>query len=156
MHVGPLVAVITVLSLVPITGEAAPVRHAPAARVSCSSHVHERGRGTPSRRSFVVSPACVRVHDGDTFYVGPDTIRLRGIDTPELGRPLSAQATWRLTTLLRSGWVTIRPRAEDRYGRTLADVYVNGWNVADVLRREGYSKPRSPRAVHRSATIGRP
>src|SRR5204863_181550 len=64
-----------------------------------------------------------------------------GIDTPELGRPGARAAASRLAELLREGPVTIMPRAEDVYGRTVADVYVGGRNVADVLRREGFGKP---------------
>lgn len=92
-------------------------------------------------RRHTVTPSTIRVHDGDTFYTGPETIRLRGIDTPELGRPRSRAATSRLVALLHEGPVTIVPRAQDVYGRTVADVYVRGRNVADVLRREGFSKP---------------
>ena len=89
-----------------------------------------------------VAASTIRVHDGDTFYTGVETIRLRGIDTPELGRPGARAAASRLAELLREGPVTIMPRAEDVYGRTVADVYVAGRNVADVLRREGFGKPR--------------
>ena len=89
-----------------------------------------------------VAASTIRVHDGDTFYTGVETIRLRGIDTPELGRPGARAAASRLAELLREGPVTIMPRAEDVYGRTVADVYVGGRNVADVLRREGFGKRR--------------
>ena len=89
-----------------------------------------------------VPPAAIRVHDGDTFYVGPEKIRLRGIDAPELGAPWSWMAARRLAELLREGPVTIVPRAEDVYGRIVADVYVRGHDVARVLRREGFAKPR--------------
>ena len=89
-----------------------------------------------------VAASTIRVHDGDTFYTGVETIRLRGIDTPELGRPGARAAASRLAELLREGPVTIVPRAEDVYGRTVADVYVAGRNVADVLRREGFGKRR--------------
>jgi len=34
------------------------------------------------------------------------------------------------------------PRAQDVYGRTVADVYVGGREVAGLLRREGFGKPR--------------
>ena len=95
----------------------------------------------PAHR-HTVAPSAIRVHDGDTFYVGAETIRLRGIDTPELGRPGSRPAACRLTALLREGPVTIVPRLEDVYGRTVADVYVGGRSVADIMRREGFAKPR--------------
>jgi endonuclease YncB( thermonuclease family) len=82
------------------------------------------------------------VHDGDTFHSGRVTIRLHGIDAPELGEPKALEATRRLAGLLRAGPVTIVPHAEDVYGRLVADVFVRGQNVADVLRREGLEKPR--------------
>ena len=103
---------------------------------------HHAGQRHPCHgcRRHTVDPAAIRVHDGDTFYVGPQTIRLRGIDTPELGQPKSRAATRRLEELLRAGPVTIVPRAEDVYGRTVAEVYVGGRDVAEVLRREGFEK----------------
>lgn len=96
----------------------------------------------PWYRRHVVPPGAIHVHDGDTFYVGAETIRLRGIDTPELGHPKAAEATRRLIALLSSAPVTIVPRAEDVYGRTVADVYVAGRDVAGILRQEGFEKPR--------------
>jgi endonuclease YncB( thermonuclease family) len=104
----------------------------------------------------VVAPDAIHVHDGDTFYVGPDTFRLRGIDTPELGEPRADAARRRLRALLRSGPVTIVRRAEDVYGRIVADVYVGGRNVALILWAEGYAKPRAPsprRRAYRSLDI---
>lgn len=167
MRVASAVVIAAILSIGPLAGGAgASSAHritSPAAHRAPSARWHDPPsrsrrhgasvtptvrRARPSvarpRTPYVVHPARIRVHDGDTFYVGAETIRLRGVDTPELGRPRSAEATWRLTALLRSAWVTIRPRAEDAYGRTVADVYVNGWNVADVLRREGFDR-RQPR-----------
>ena len=91
-----------------------------------------------------VAPSLIHVHDGDTFYVGAEAIRLRGIDTPELGRPRASEAKRRLIEMLHGGPVTIVRRAEDVYGRIVADVYVGGRDVAGVLRAEGYEKPRAP------------
>ena len=93
-----------------------------------------------------VAPWLIHVRDGDTFYVGGDAFRLRGIDTPELGQPRAREATRRLIELLRAGPVTIVRRAEDMYGRIVADVYAGGRDVAAVLRAEGYAKPRPPPA----------
>lgn len=91
----------------------------------------------------VVSPAVIRVWDGDTFYAGDETVRLRDVDAPELGSPGAYAAARRLRELLRQGPVTIVPRAEDAYGRTVADVYVGGRNVAAVLAAEGFVTVRS-------------
>jgi endonuclease YncB( thermonuclease family) len=81
--------------------------------------------------------------DGDTIRVGSDRIRLRGIDTPELSEPGGQAARQRLEQLLQEGPIRIVPHGQDVYGRTVADVFVDGRNVAEVLVREGYSKLRS-------------
>jgi micrococcal nuclease len=81
--------------------------------------------------------------DGDTIRYGSDRIRLAGIDTPELGEPGGLAAKQRLEELLRSGPVRIVRRGKDVYGRLVADVFVNGQNVAEILIQEGYSKPHA-------------
>lgn len=78
--------------------------------------------------------------DGDTLRVGPDRVRLRGINTPELGEPGGEAARERLAELLQQGPIRIVPYGQDVYGRTIADVFVNGRNVAEVLRQEGHAK----------------
>jgi endonuclease YncB( thermonuclease family) len=85
----------------------------------------------------------VHVVDGDTFRYGTERVRLRGIDTPELTEPGGQAARLRLEELLRSGPVRIVPHGRDIYDRTVADVFVNGQDVAEMLRREGYAKPGS-------------
>jgi endonuclease YncB( thermonuclease family) len=84
----------------------------------------------------------LRIVDGDTFRLNGERIRIVGIDTPERGQPGSGRATYRLLTLLRSGPLVIARHGRDVYCRTLADVYVNGWNVAEILRSEGFDKGR--------------
>ncbi len=81
--------------------------------------------------------------DGDTLRMGSERIRLRGIDAPELNEPGGQAARQRLEQLLRQGSVRVVPYGQDVYGRTMADVFVDGRNVAEVLRNEGYEKPRS-------------
>jgi endonuclease YncB( thermonuclease family) len=66
---------------------------------------------------------------------------LRGIDTPELDEPEGLAAKQRLEALLRSGPMEIIPYGRDVYDRLLADVFVNGQDVAELLAREGYAKP---------------
>jgi hypothetical protein len=83
----------------------------------------------------------VRLIDGDTFAYGSERIRIRGIDTPEKSESGGFEATQRLDLLLREGQILVVPEAVDKYGRVVADVYVNGRNLAEVLRGEGYVKP---------------
>lgn len=80
--------------------------------------------------------------DGDTLRMGPERIRLRGIDTPELSEPRGQEARQRLEQLLKEGPIRIVPHGQDVYGRTVADVFVNGRNIAEVLKQEGYEKPQ--------------
>ena len=85
----------------------------------------------------------VQVLDGDTFRYGTERVRLQGIDTPELNEPGGQAARLRLEELLRSGPLRIVPHGRDVYDRTVADVFVDGQNVAEMLTQEGYAKPRS-------------
>ena len=85
----------------------------------------------------------VQVVDGDTFRYGAERVRLRGIDTPELNEPGGQAAKQRLEEMLRSGVVRIAPHGRDVYDRLVADVFVDGQNVAEMLSREGYAKPGS-------------
>jgi micrococcal nuclease len=96
----------------------------------------------PSHGSYLVAAGAVRVHDGDTFSTLHGKVRLHGVDAPELSETRGQAARQRLGQLLASGPITIVPRLEDIYGRTIADVYVGGRNVATVLRSEGFDKPR--------------
>ena len=81
--------------------------------------------------------------DGDTLRIGSERIRLRGIDAPELDEPEGQAAKQRLEELLRRGSVRIVPHGQDVHGRTVADVFVNGQNLAQILKSEGFAKPQS-------------
>src|SRR5437667_190894 len=104
------------------------------------SSSHRITRRVRRRRS--AGNLSLRVVDGDTFRLHGERVRIVGIDTPERGQPESARATYRLLTLLRSGPIVVVRHGRDVYCRTLADVYVNGWNVAAVLRSEGFEKAK--------------
>lgn len=97
----------------------------------------------------------LRVIDGDTIVHRGETVRLRGLDAPEIhGRceretRLAHQARARLERLLSGGLVVV-PQGRDRYGRTLAVVRdARGRDVAQILIAEGLARPydgRGPRA----------
>ena len=78
--------------------------------------------------------------DGDTLRL-PDgrRVRLPALDAPELGRPLADRARDRLAALVADGAWALVPAAppEDRYGRLLADVLIDGRSVSAVLVGEG-------------------
>lgn len=92
------------------------------------------------RNSRLLSTLQISAVDGDTIRAGPDRIRLRGIDTPELSEPEGQAAKQRLAELLRTGIVRIVPRGRDVYDRMIADVFVDGQNVAEILKSEGFAK----------------
>lgn len=86
----------------------------------------------------------VTVTDGDTLRIDGERIRLLGIDAPEIhgcrqGRvcvPGDGQASKRSLEGMMGGKISVQRVGTDRYGRTLAQVYVGGRNVAcEQLRR---------------------
>lgn len=81
---------------------------------------------------------CLAV-DGDTLVCNRQKVRLTNVYAAELNEPGGAAAKRRLQALIASGEVTLRPFGHDRYGRTLAEVYVNGRRVeqADIGQRAG-------------------
>lgn len=89
------------------------------------------------------------VVDGDTLWIRGHKVRVADIDAPETHdyrcleeKALGNRATQRLIQLVNSGPVTMRPidRDEDRYGRKLRIVMVNGTSVGDTLVREGLAR----------------
>lgn len=97
-----------------------------------------------------------RVIDGDTIIHEGQTIRIMGLDAPELHprctaeAVMAAQARARLAELLAEGF-TVEPHGQDRYGRVLAVVRTaRGLDVAHVMISEGLARrydgrgPRQP------------
>lgn len=89
------------------------------------------------------------VTDGDTMRVLVDGIneplRLIGINAPEQGECLSAQATERLAELVGDGGVQVESDTSDRdqYDRLLRYVFVGDSFVNAVLVREGLAVSRA-------------
>ena len=104
-------------------------------------------------------PVCIdHVHDGDTFTLcSREKIRIANIDAPELPdspkcRDSRAATAWcdyqvgyasrdALAGLLASGRVVVLRQGQDRYGRTLARVVVNGQDAGAYLVGLGLAKP---------------
>lgn len=95
--------------------------------------------------SFLLFAAAVTVVDGDTIRAGEERIRLLGIDAPEIhgcrqGRvcvPGDGQASKRSLEAMMGGRISVQRVGQDRYGRTLAQVYADGRNVACEQIRRG-------------------
>jgi micrococcal nuclease len=100
------------------------------------------------------SQSTLRVIDGDTIAVRGTTIRIMGLDAPELHGACPAEvalahrARARLQALL-AGPYSIERHGRDRYGRALARVRDGqGRDVAAVLVSEGLARAydgRGPR-----------
>ncbi len=95
----------------------------------------------------------VRVIDGDTYVLRVDlpfavsytaTVRLAGLDTPERTTDAGKQARVAAERLLRSGRIEVAPTGKMTFARHVAQVYVGGQSVADVLAQAGFKKPAPP------------
>ena len=84
--------------------------------------------------------------DGDTIKISGMKVRLSGIDTPERKQTCrKASVTWRCgyeaTETLRAWTDTKEVRCigdtKDRYGRLIADCFVDGYNINARLVYEG-------------------
>lgn len=76
----------------------------------------------------------LKVIDGDSAWLEidqghrsywKDNFRLNGINAPERGTPGAAESTAYLVGLLKSGISRVETFKPDKYGRWLADIYVN-------------------------------
>ena len=84
----------------------------------------------------------VGVHDGDTLTVLTAgnvqlKIRLVEIDAPEIKQPFGQQSKQALSALVFGKDVEIRATGKDRYGRTLARVFVDGADVNLAMVKAG-------------------
>lgn len=94
-------------------------------------------------QAYAWSGRCVGVTDGDTIKVLHDSkeekIRLYGIDCPEKGQAFGNKAKWFTSDLVFGKTVEVKSVDIDRYGRTVAWVYVNNTCVNEELLRAGFA-----------------
>ena len=64
-------------------------------------------------------------------------MRLAGIDSPEHGQPWGEESRTALAGLVTGKRVWLEPEDTDRYGRTVARVYVGELDVNEELVRRG-------------------
>lgn len=90
----------------------------------------------------------VRVIDGDTIDVRGERVRILNIDTPERGkrarcsqeRVLAERASRALRSRIQAARsMELERDGRDRYGRTLARVYLDGDDVGEELIAGGYA-----------------
>jgi endonuclease YncB( thermonuclease family) len=81
-----------------------------------------------------------RHHPGDHYGGQRLTIRLACIDAPEMAQGAMGQAARvALAGMVQSGALEIRPQTTDKYGRTVAEVFVGDRNVNLELVRYGHA-----------------
>ena len=122
-----------------------------------SSREHNYSPVPPMLLAALASVVIASCYDGDTCTTtGGAKIRLACIDAPEMKarsrlRPTSMQAAAYdktsdvqsrdyLNGLVESKTVSIRRITTDRYGRTVAELFLNGINVGQELVRSGHAE----------------
>lgn len=85
----------------------------------------------------------IRVVDGDTIRAEAKgreiKIRLVEIDAPEINQPFGVQSKNFLNRLLNEKDVTLISQGEDRYGRTLGEIYANGESANALMIKSGFA-----------------
>jgi micrococcal nuclease len=87
----------------------------------------------------------VEIIDGDTFRLANgDTVRLIGIDAPELSQPGGELSREYLAHLIVGKRITLERGSEDRdnYNRLLRFVYINDLCINEEMIRQGYAEAR--------------
>jgi micrococcal nuclease len=87
----------------------------------------------------------VEVIDGDTFRLANgDTVRLIGIDAPELSQPGGEVSREYLAHLIMGNPITLERGHEDRdnYHRLLRFVYIGNLCINEEMIRQGYAEAR--------------
>lgn len=93
----------------------------------------------------------VKVYDGDTITIGAIvfevayrfSVRLNGIDTPELRGPDKDKASLArddLSNLVMNKIVRLENIGTEKYGRVLADVYLDQLHVNQWMIERGHAK----------------
>ncbi len=93
--------------------------------------------------AFAFTGPVISVQDGDTIEVlhnhHPERIRLHGIDCPEKGQAYGNKAKQATSALVFGKEVTLQTHGKERYGRTIADVFLpDGTHVNHELVKAGW------------------
>jgi endonuclease YncB( thermonuclease family) len=103
----------------------------------------------------------IKVYDGDTITIASKlpfkkdssiyrfSVRLNGIDTPEMkGKGINEDekqsahdAQKFVSDLILNKYVVLKNIKNEKYGRILADVYINNTHLNELLIRERYAVP---------------
>lgn len=93
-----------------------------------------------------VSCLIIKVHDGDTITAVYNTksrkkvtVRLYGIDAPELPQEFGLEAKNHLTGMVKNKKVLIEFTGEDIYKRKIGKIYINKIYVNDEMIKTGHA-----------------
>ena len=102
---------------------------------------------TPAVAEF---SGAVHVVDGDTLHVGAVTVRLHGIDAPEIAQtcedaqgrnwPCGAFVRAEIARRFEGETATCQEIERDRYGRSVAKCFVDGRDVGEMIVLEGWAE----------------
>ena len=114
-------------------------------RKTGARHCHRSGSTqAPKRIGLLSGPVTlVSVGDGDTVRVTDKsgakvTVRLACIDAPETSQGTSGKwSTKTLKGMIQGKSITLKPQVKDRYGRTVAEIYVGSTNINLQMVRKG-------------------
>lgn len=106
---------------------------------------------------YAIADQTIAVIDGDTIERNGVRYRLLGFDTPEtyfarcqVEYEKGIAAKLRLQELISSGSVRlVETRRSDRYGRVLAQLFVDGEDVGRMLISEGLARPYDGRSIRK-------
>ena len=79
-----------------------------------------------------------KIIDGDTFKTASrkNPVRLANVDAPEKGKPGSTKVTEALSKMIKGEKVRIDTVSRDKYGRTVANVYVGRESVNKKMQKK--------------------
>ncbi|MBU7046333.1 MAG: thermonuclease family protein [Theionarchaea archaeon] len=103
---------------------------------------------TPAEDTFTRAEdtlICTAVVDGDTFKLETgETVRLIGIDAPELSQPGGEESREYLTHLILNKGISLEKGHEDRdkYNRLLRFVYIDSICINEEMIKQGYAEAR--------------
>jgi endonuclease YncB( thermonuclease family) len=113
----------------------------PQRRVPQPSVIRPVVHATPAaaHRPTIVQGHC-HVVDGDTITIRGMSIRLSGIDAPEMDHPYGRNAKWALVSLCKGQVIRAEIVGLDHYGRHVARCHMqDGRDIAAEMVRTGYA-----------------
>ncbi|KAG0500900.1 hypothetical protein HPP92_000972 [Vanilla planifolia] len=90
----------------------------------------------------IINDAGYRVvngHKGEETLAKKYRIRLKGIDAPESSMPYGKEAKEELVRLVQGKRLRVYVYGEDRYGRSVGDIYCSGSFVQEKMLRRGFA-----------------